>query len=75
MDPVVETRNASLLLIFGAVSPCMPYCLQYMDRIGSSETHKDVLGKTTTCLLEDESAHLSVPLAPGPNDENVTVGF
>ena len=25
MDPVGETRNASLLLIFGAVSPCIPY--------------------------------------------------
>jgi len=25
IDPVEETRSASLLLIFGAVSPRMPY--------------------------------------------------
>jgi len=36
MDPVAEARNASLLLIFDAVSPCIPY--DY--RIEPSETMK-----------------------------------
>lgn len=68
MDPVVETRNASLLLIFGAVSPCMPY--DYIT--GPSEHIKGIFENPSTCLIKDEPAHLTVPFAPGPNDEDVT---
>jgi hypothetical protein len=70
MDPVMEVRSASLLLIFGAASPCMP--CDY--RTGPSETMK-TFEKTSTCLFEDEPAHLTVPFAPGPNDEDVTAVF
>ena len=66
----MEVRNASLLWIFGAVSPCMPY--DY--RTKPSETMK-IIEKTSTCLLEDEPAHLTVPFTPGPNDEDVTAVF
>jgi len=68
IDPVEETRNASFLLILGAVSPCMPYK-------GPLRNHENVLERRRTCLLEDETPHLSVPFAPGPNDENVTASF
>lgn len=39
-----------------------------------SETVERV-GKTPTCLLEDEPAHLTVPLTPGPNYENITAAW
>ena len=64
MGPVMKARNASLLLIFGAVSPSIPY-----NCMGSSET---------TILFEqkyrfqDEPAHFTVPFVPGPNDNDVT---
>jgi hypothetical protein len=32
---------------------------------------KNGLERMSTCLLEDEPPHLSVPFAPGPNDENI----